>query len=118
MAQNLGCVPERFSFDEDEADMNHEFNFIHLENTRDPFQYVKKCNFCNTHLHNRADQPLCIPDWQKEMMDKYGKDAQRHIARMRRMLAPPFGRYQEDIDADELNELEAWHRDWEEKSRS
>jgi hypothetical protein len=52
------------------------------------------------------------------MMDKYGKDAQRHIARMRRMLAPPFGRYQEDIDADELNELEAWHRDWEEKSRS
>jgi hypothetical protein len=52
------------------------------------------------------------------MIDKYGKDAQRHIARMLRMLAPPFGRYQEDIDADELNELEAWHRDWEEKSRS
>ena len=81
-------------------------------------EIYKKCKFCNTHLHNRADQPLCIPDWQKEMIDRYGKDGHRHIARMLRKLAPPFGRYQEDIDADELNELEAWHRDWEEKSRS
>ncbi len=108
MAQTLGCAPQPFSFDEDEADTNHEFNFIHLKNTRDPFQYVKKCKFCNTHLHNRAVRPTCIPDWQKEMIDRYGKyDAQRHIARMNDLLTPPF-------DADEVNEPDEWHSDWEE----
>lgn len=121
LARNIGCVPEPFSLDEDEdeADTDHEFNFIRLENTEDSFQYVKKCKFCNIHLHNRADRPICIPDWQKEMIDRYGKHAaQRHIARMLRKLAPPFGLYQEDIDAAEAKELEEWHRDWEEKSQT
>ena len=113
LAERSNCIPQPYSFDEDADDINHEFNTVRLENTEDPYRYVKMCRFCNTHLHNRAIRPDCVPDWQKEMIDRYGKyAAQRHISRMEDKLRKPFGLYQEDLDAEVVNEAHRWHEDW------
>ena len=111
LARDVDCVPEPYSFDdEDDRDDNHEFNFLRLEDTNDPYRYEKKCKYCNTHLHNRASRPDCRPDWQKEMIDRHGKHgARRHIARMESMLHP--SNWYEEID-EEARELDDWKREW------